>query len=657
MAVILNYEEGTKTINGSIIEQNQIAWQMTKDKLKELGFRFNWESKAWEMDLRAYKFKRDKIKQAFNDRLRENPGVEEACAAAISVKSELKQYRGDNITWTNLSCMPFKGKHPYEDFQKDDILRAIKQNRFLFNWETGCGKTYALAAIYEYLKNDLKALNKAFIITSKIGVFNIRKELAIDNEPRPGFCKDITFDQILACPASGHLDRAIMDYKKAHKKDPGFVMPEKRHVFDIPGKEIYIFSYDSFSALHKAYGGKVGFRKALKEHFGDTKVLFLDEVHYARNPKAGRYKALHDILDEFEYRYLFTATLASREEHLYAPSNIMDPWLVDGLTFNQWCQIHNDIGTHWSQYAINRNGWHKKEIDELNENLINYSTKRKAEDVLEIPPLYDHPEYWIDMSDAHRALYEKVAESIIKVAVRKHKMEKGDHTFDDAIISQFTIMQTIVENPLVFADKVGDPSKIFQEPETSWIPDACAQFDYLRDSSKLEILEDILEDKMENEKRGIVWYNHPKTFEFLKQNLEKYNPICITADDSDEERISKAEYFKKHDEHKIILASVNVLTSSVTLSPEATFLIYYENTYNYDNFIQSKGRIHRIGQKELAEAYYLYYKDSTDVFMQMAIQRKESISAKTLKNAGFTGPNVLMDKKVLKALFKPSVSG
>ena len=38
-----------------------------------------------------------------------------------------------------LKFPPLKGIHPFENFQKEDISRAIRQNRFLFNWQMGLG--------------------------------------------------------------------------------------------------------------------------------------------------------------------------------------------------------------------------------------------------------------------------------------------------------------------------------------------------------------------------------------------------------------------------------------------------------------------------------------------------------------------------------------
>lgn len=662
MAVIISYEDNKirATIIGDKKDSDQ--WMYQKEAVKRAGFWWNYNVFAWETDPLVYDLKRMTLNKEVL--LRENPGVPEALEAARSTLNELALWRGGAFDWNTLSVPPFKGKHPYEDFQKEDILRASRQNRFLFAWETGLGKSYGLAAIYENLHTTLKKVEGMLIFTSKIGVYNLAAELAIDNQPRPGFAKSIHKDDIIAIPSIGMLDRWIAKYnrkyrfKKYDTYDPS-KMIERRRIFDIPGKNIFILSYDVWKAIEHVYGKITNAH--LDKLFGTgRKMIAFDEVHLIGNPGSDRTKAILKNLDSFYYRYLFTATLIDKEAQLYAPSLILDKALVKGLKYNQWLACYNDLGNRFSKWAVNKYGWHEAEINELKMNLLKYSVKRKAEDCLEIPEMRDNT-IWIDMTDEQMEFYEYVAECITKLAltVTKNKdMQKelkavaDNSSFDAAIMSRFSLMQSAVENPYLLRDN--ETLKGFKE--TCMIHEKAAKFNYHADFAKLDVLKDILETEVgEYGKRGIVWYTHPKTLEILSEELRDYNPMIISSEDDDEARMAKCTQFKKDSKYKIIIASVNILTTSVTLSPEATFLVYYENTYNYRNYVQSRGRIHRIGQTEVATAYHIYYRDSTDVFMYNSIERKESINDSLLNDMSTFKGSVLLNKAALAHLFKPKM--
>lgn len=611
MSIIISYNKNTSKIEASIIEKDNTNFIFQKEALKRANF--TWNGKTWSCKPGVYKVRRENLR--IEALVHENPSVENALID--NIVSELEISRFINFDWTLLKYKPIKGKPPFENFQKEDIIRALKQNRFLFNWGTGCGKSYALSAIFEYLYAQKKVIDGILVFSSPIGVYNIENELLT-------FCSSLKKDDILSIPSSKALDK----------------LDKKRRIFDsFKDKKVLILSYDVFKTIEKAYNGSID-TSTLSNILGKKEwCIALDEVHYLGNPKTQRSKTIFKYIEKFKYRYLFTATLADKDERLYTPSYILDKKLVNNLSYTDWVHAYNDIGTRFSHYAINKYGWNEKELTKLNKNLLLYSIKRDSDAVLDIPELIDIQPIKIDMSDKHLSIYRKCAETIIKSSAL------NTENFDEAIIKKFTTMQVAVENPLIFLDSLKDKAE-FNE-----VYNLCSKFNYEKDFSKLEVLFDIISSENEDNKRGIVWYNHPKTFEVLKNVLEKYNPICITANDNDISRKEKCALFKKDIKHKILIASVNVLTSSVTLSPEATYSVYYENTYNYRNYLQTKGRIHRIGQSEPCRVYHIYYNNSTDIFMEKSIERKESFMDALLFDVKSCKDNILIDKENLKRFF------
>ena len=82
--------------------------------------------------------------------------------------------------------------------------------------------------------------------------------------------------------------------------------------------------------------------------------------------------------------------------------------------------------------------------------------------------------------------------------------------------------------------------------------------------------------------------------------------------------------FKSNPEHKILIASQNILATSVTLI-ECTFAIYLETSFSFETYLQSTGRIYRIGQDKHVRFYHIWLNGSTDMFHVNAIETKRSL--------------------------------
>lgn len=503
----------------------------------------------------------------------------------------------ESIDYSKIIKAPYRpivGKHPYENFQDEDIRRALKQNRFLFNWTMGCGKSFATAVIYEYLRH-YKNVPKMILVTSRIGTYNLQNEMT-------KFCIDIDLPDV-----------QVFNSPKSFKKFG-------RKIFDneeICNKHILVFSYDSWKLMTKAYGDKSRGRTLnvpLDNFFpaGTEKLICLDECHYLSNPKSERSKAIFKYLRFFKYRYLFSATPADKHEKLYSILMMLDPKLCRYLKYNDWINKYNDVGTWFSKYAINGKKWHENEIAELNQELASYSAKRNAKDVLDLPPCTVQT-FYVDMSDAQRKLYKEVTNDIVNACIAKNP--DLDSASVDVIREAFSTVMSAVENPTILATSQTDNVT----PETKA---KCAKYNFNSDYAKLDVIDAILEDEVqEKDNRGIVWYIHPKTKDVIVDRYESFKPVIISAEMSEEERDIALKEFKSNKDHKILIASQNILATSVTIT-EAVFAIYLETAFSYETYIQSTGRIYRIGQTRDVRIYHIWLNNSTDVFHVNAIEHK-----------------------------------
>ena len=493
---------------------------------------------------------------------------------------------------------PVVGKPPFENYQDEDIKAALRQNRFLFNWTMGLGKSYATSIIYEYQK-DKANCGKMFLFTTKIGTYNLKSELL-------KFCKSLKDEDI-----------EVFNSTKSFKK-------YGRKIFDdeeINKKKVLVFSYDSWKLIANSYGdkkqGKI-LNIPLKNFFQNYEpLLCLDECHQLSNPKSERSRSLFKYLNFFKYRYLFSATPADKNEKIYSIARILDPKLVFFLKYSDWLEKYNDIGTWFSKYAINKKGWHEEELKELNEKMSAYAAKRDAAKVLNLPDCIFVNPFMIPMSEKQTALYREVTNDVVNNILQKNPDMSSSSV--DLVKEAFGTVMSLVENPIVLGS---GENKNVSEP----LKEKCRKYDFQKDYAKLEVVDAILEDEVDDkENRGIIWYIHPLTKDALLERYKNYNPILITSEMDDEERFKKVEEFKKDKSHKVLIASEYILSTSVTLI-ECTFAVYLETAFSFETYKQSTGRIYRIGQKEKVRIYHIYYENTVDTFHMTSLASKKDLT-------------------------------
>lgn len=596
------------------------------------------------------------------------------------------------VNFDLLNFPPLQGKHPFENYQRQDLGRAILRNRFLFNWEMGLGKSYALAALIENLRY-YNLIDKCIIMSTGVGVYNLKDELC-------KFGKNISPDEILVINSVMNLDdRDIFNKEKFKYK-------------------ILIMTYDTFKGLNDFYYDLVNRPKTLhskieeaetdlkeyiktanasikasnaykvltdrseKDNFiknalkedkelekkkkelsklkekmhpsrsieyqqsfvpikdwldGHHGALFLDECHSLANPKSGRSKSINMNLFYFKYRYEFTGTLADKYEKLYEPLFILDRSLVDGKKYVDWLKSYNELGNRFSRYAVNPNKWDMEKLRVLNEKVINnYAAKRKMNECLDLPLNYDVPTINVDMSPLHRKIYEEFVKTELKLSEERKLV--GEATVKDSIMNMFGIFQLACENVECIKDT---PSF---EKFDSQLQQMINDYDWFKDNAKVPVIEAVVEERVDEEdQRGIVWYYHPKTKDRLVKLLKKYNPIVIEAGLGPEAMNAEIKKFKDDQRHKIIIASINIMNTSVTLT-ECKWNLYVERTFNYTVYSQSRGRIFRPGQQTVCRTYMTCFNNSIDSLQLQNLQQKGMVIESLLNKN-------IVDQQMWKMIF------
>lgn len=502
---------------------------------------------------------------------------------------------------------PLQGKHPYEDYQISDIMRGLCQNRFLYHHEMGLGKSYILTALIEH-KRFYGDINKCLIFSTAIGTRNLKAEIL-------KFGANMKEDDIAVFTSTSGMrfeDRDVFNSEKY----PQTIIIMSYDFLKSVSNYYYDVKHATKSNKHPATGKKyVKCYMPIKEWIGDKPAgLFLDENHSLASVSSRRTQIMNMIVPFFDQRFEFTGTLADKYEKLYEPCWILDKSLVDGMDFHTWLSSYNELGNRFSAYAVNSDAWDHEKLENLNKKMLKfYCAKRKMTECLDLPLNYEVPTIYCDMSKLHRSIYERFSNFTSEEAVQI--ASKGETSYTDRMLSLFQYLQCAVDNPKCLMN-----SERFQFFPKD-LQDDIIKFDWNKDFAKAEVIDEIIEERLEENEKGIIWYYHPQTKDELAKRYAKHNPVVMSAEVPPDERIDLINSFLSDQKKKLIIASINVMNTSVTLT-ECKYEVYAEKTYNFVTYVQSRGRIFRPGQESVTRTYSIRFDNSLDNLQEMNLSSK-----------------------------------
>ena len=599
-------------------------FNLVKSCLKKVGGEYEKELKRWYIPLESVEVLLEQINKVADVNLKgwNCSTLDEfrvKCDAIVKerYKPELKRATVRRLFQPDLMKFPpLKGIPPFEEFQKIDIQRALNQNRFLFNWEMGLGKSYATVALFDHLRH-YGLIDKGVLLTTGIGTFNLKNEFL-------KFSKVLTEDDIVVFRDTA--DARKYGFKKLIDKDS----PHK----------LFIMTYSVLKSMdsdfYKEKTGKKSTKRSKNkpsipfDAWSDKPlVLFLDESHSLGNPASIQSRCVEAHKQYFEYIYEFTGTFADKYEKMYEQMKVLDVALVGGKNFNSWVLDYGDIGTKWSEYAVNPKAWRLDKLGDLNDTLVKvYSAKRVMNECLDLPMDYEVPTFNLSMGKKHRELYKFFIQSEL-TKLQEEAKEQGKSMMS-VVLSQFAWLQSACENP-----KVLENTKRFDEFPPS-LKKLIQDFNYEKDNEKVSLMDEIILDRVdENGEKGILWCTHPATINVLAAHYKKYSPTVVTSETED--KFGAVEAFKKSSTSKLLITSVFVLNTSVTVT-EAKFNLYVERPFNYIIYSQSRGRIHRPGKTDPSRTYQMVFDNSTDALLDANLRMKGDLIMRLLSKDFFTEP-------------------
>ncbi len=348
--------------------------------------------------------------------------------------------------------------------------------------------------------------------------------------------------------------------------------------------EIYIINYDIVNK-------NLEYLKQLK-----IKTIILDECHYVKNKKTDRTKAVVELCKSIPHLIGLSGTpIINRPSEFFTILNLLDKANFPSF----WKFAERYCGLRQTRFGMKYDGaTNTKELNEIINGKI--MLRRNKSDVLKELP--EKIRTVIPLEIENRNEYENCYKNFTNWL-------GGDYGSAEALVRIEKLKQLAVKG-------------------------------------KLNQIIDWVEDFLSSGKKLVLFATHTETLDILQS---KFNECSVRIDGStpQNQRMEIVNIFNNSKDKNLFLGNIKASGVGLTLTG-ASDLAFIELAWTPGEHNQAEDRIHRIGQKDFCNIYYLIAKDTIEEYLAKLIQKKLEILNEILDgkscNEGEQIYNLLIEK-------------
>ena len=327
------------------------------------------------------------------------------------------------------------------------------------------------------------------------------------------------------------------------------------------------------------------FAKTVKE-LCDKKIINMcvaDEMHKMKNPTAQQTKGFLKCLPECRIGMTGTPLMNSPLD-LY----VILKWLgYESHAFYSFKNHYCIMGGYGGYEVI---GY--KNMDQLTEQVREIMLRRLKDDVLDLPEKVYVDEY-VEMGKQQAEIYKEVEMDI--------KMNIDQVEFQNNPLATLIRLRQATGYTGILSSTV-------------------------KESAKLDRLEDIVEEALSNNEKVIIFSNWTQVTDAVFERLyDKYSVAQITGETPDNMRQQTVKSFQETPDTKVLIGTIGAMGTGLTLTAGKT-VIFMDEPWNKALYDQAVDRAHRIGQKNNITIYNLLTKDTIDERIHNIIYKKGAMS-------------------------------
>lgn len=456
--------------------------------------------------------------------------------------------------------------HPYKsdpmEHQVVGLRRAWRKRSFALFWEMGTGKTFTTVnlAAARYNKDQIDSL--LIICPTPI-------KLVWESE----------FEKW--CPVEYEM-HVLQSGKKNHE-DMVYFTAKETDALKVVVVGVEALSQGKAANLCHVF---------CKMH---TPMAVCDESSRLKNAQAGRTKRAIEIGAECEFRMILTGTPVTQGIHdLYGQFAFLNPAIIGCKSFFQFRNRYCVMGGFEQRSIV---GY--QHTEELMGRVSPYVDIVKKEDVLDLPPK-TYEKITVEPSPAQLDLIKQLKD----VFEAEHG---GETLIAETILERLTRFQQIIGGNFPFQVEDG---KYDTKPIEGKNP-------------KLNALYEVLED-LPIETKVIIWARFVPEIETIRnlilETFGKPSVVTFYGKDTDDQRKENVVEFMEG-RARFMISNPQLGGMGQTWTA-ATVVIYFSNSFSYEDRRQSEDRAHRKGQEHAVTYLDIEANHAYDKMILSAIKQK-----------------------------------
>ena len=337
---------------------------------------------------------------------------------------------------------------------------------------------------------------------------------------------------------------------------------------------VYFISYDS---LRNEYENLLDFTFDL---------VILDEAQFIKNMHAKKTNAVKQI------NALHTIALTGTP----IENNIYDLWSIFDFLMPHYLLDYEDFKESFESdeeyYKI------------VKDKVAPFILRRRKEDVLKDLPEKFEVIMTTEMSPEQRKLYDAFR---LKAKEELKSKDGASHVME--VLSIITRLRQICVDPSTFVEN------------------------FTGESGKITMLKEIIENKMKDGHRFLIFSQFVSALNKVKDEIEKMGIkyFMITGDTSAKDRLAICNEFNDNEDYKIVLISLKAGGTGLNLVG-ADVVIHLDPWWNYSAQNQASDRAHRIGQTRTVEVIKLIAENSIEERVVSLQDEKKELVDKVISN-------------------------
>lgn len=332
---------------------------------------------------------------------------------------------------------------------------------------------------------------------------------------------------------------------------------------------------------------------------GEIGLIAFDEIHKVKSPTSQVAQALMWLKCDRQVGASGTLVVNSPLD-LYVPFS----WM--GLECRDYWHYQNRyaIKDHWGSVVGYQ---HAQEMIDV---LGVYQIRRLRKNILDLPPKIQINEY-VELSDKEQKFYSLIRDGIQGIVNNGELLH-----FDEKYAIKEEMLEGLLDesNPLTLSLRLRqvtvDTSLISNKP----VP-----------STKLERMEEIVEDTIDNDGKCIIFSNWSQVATVVKERLAKYRPAFITGEVKEATRASEMKRFQTDVTCKVIIGTIGALGTGFSLDAANT-VIFLDEPWTKAVKTQSEDRAYRATTKRSVRIITLMAKGTVDEVVHDIVENKGAMA-------------------------------